>query len=132
MSSFNKSNLCCLVPTPTIGIVYDERPLEVGSSTVLNCTVTNYSITDFDVFINVTWSRSGMALSNDSDRVVISSLPEMTSRSVSQLTLSPLSASDDSITCSVTLHPATTNSFIEMSSMVLKHVTPIIKGTTLQ
>ena len=132
--SFLKISNCilyCLVPTPTIDIAYDERPLEVGSSTVLDCTVTNYSITDFDVFINVTWSRSGMALSNDSGRVVIFRLPEMTSRSISRLTVSPLSASDDDITCSANAYLAIPNPYIETSSTVSKHTQLNIEGTII-
>ena len=127
-----KFSLCsCLVPTPMINVAYDDGSLEVGSSTVLNCTVENYSIADFDVLINVTWSRSGIVLSNDSDRVIISNLHESLSLSISQLTLSPLSANDDNITCSASVHLATPNSFIEMSPTVSRHVQLTIEGTTI-
>ena len=110
-----------------IDIAHNEGSLEVGSSTVLNCTV---SISDFDVLINVIWSRSGIVLSNDSDRVIISNLYESLSASISQLTLSPLSANDDNITCSANVYLATPNSFIEMSSFVSKQVQLNIDGTT--
>ena len=125
---FNDS---CLVPTPMTDIAYDERSLEVGSSTALNCTVKNYSIADFDVLINFTWSRSGIVLSNDSDRVIISNLHEPLSTSISQLALSPLSANDDNITCSVNVYLATPNSFIEMSFSVSKQVQLNIEGTAI-
>ena len=114
-----------------IDVAYDENSLEIGSSTILNCTVTNYSIANFDVVINITWSRSGIVLSNDSDRVVISSLHESSLTFTSQLTLSPLSASDENITCSVNVHLATPNSFIKMTPTVSKQVQLTIEGTTL-
>jgi hypothetical protein len=114
-----------------ITVAYDESSLEVGSRTVLNCTVTNYSITDIDILVKITWSRSEIVLSNDTDRVDISSLHESLSTSISQLTLSPLSAYDDNITCSVKVYLATPNSFIEMSPTVSKHVQLTIEGTTV-
>ena len=115
-----------------IDVAYDEGSLEVGSSTVLNCTVKNYSIADFDVLVNVTWSRSGIVLFNDSDRVSISNLHESLSTSISQLALSPLSANDDNITCSASVHLATPNSFIEMSPTLSKHVQLTIEGSTMR
>ena len=110
-----------------IDVAYDESSLEVGSSTVLNCTVTNYSIDNFDASLNITWSRSGIVLSNDSDRVVILNI-EDSSTSTSQLTLSPLSANDDNITCSVNVELVTPNSFIEMTPTVSKQVQLTIEG----
>ena len=110
-----------------IDVAYDESSLEVGSSTVLNCTVTNYGITDFDASLNITWSGSGTDLSNDSDRVVILNIKD-SSTSTSQLTLSPLSASDDNITCSVNVELATPNSFIEMTPTVSKQVQLTVEG----
>ena len=115
-----------LVPTPIINDI-DESSLEVGSSIILNCIVTNYGITDIDVLINITWSRSGIVLSNDSDRVVILNI-EDSPTSISQLTLSPLSAIDDNITCSVNVELATPNSFIEMTPTVSKQVQLTIEG----
>ena len=111
-----------------INVAYNESSLEVGSSTVLSCTVTNYGITDSNASLNITWSRSGIVLSNDSDRVVISSLHEILSTSTSQLTLSPLSASDDNITCSVNVHLATPNPYIEVTPTVSKQVQLTIEG----
>ena len=111
-----------------IDVAYNEDSLEVGSSTVLNCTV---SISDFDVLINITWSRSGIVFSNDSDRVIISDLHESLSTSISQLTLSPLSANDDNITCSANVYLATPNSFIEISPTVSKHAQLTIEGSTM-
>ena len=115
------------MPTPMINVAYDESSLEVGSSTVLNCTVTNYSIANVDVVVNITWSRSGIDLSNDSDRVVILNIKD-SSTSISQLTLSPLSANDDNITCSVNVELATPNSFIEMTPTESKQVQLTIEG----
>ena len=123
-----KNLIYVIVPTPMIDIAYDESPLEVGFSTVLSCTVTNYGITDFDASLNVTWSRSGIVLSNDNDRVVISSLHQSLSASTSQLTLSPLSASDENITCSANVYLATPNSFIKMIPTVSKQVQLTIEG----
>ena len=123
--------MSCLVPTPIIDIAYDESSLEVGSSTVLNCTITNYGITDFDASLGITWSRYGIVLSNDSDRVVISSLHQSLSTSTSQLTLSPLNASDDNITCSVNVRLAIPNSFIEMTPTASKQVQLTIEGIIL-
>jgi translation initiation factor 6 (eIF-6) len=120
-----------LVPTPMIEVTYDNSSLEVGSSTVLNCTITYYSSTDIDILVNITWSRSGIVLSNDSDRVDISSLHESLSTSISQLTLSPLSAYDENITCSANVYLATPNSYIEMSPTVTKQVQLTIEGTTV-
>jgi hypothetical protein len=115
-----------------IDVTYDESFLEVGSSTVLNCTVKNYSIADSDILVNITWSRSGIQLSNDGhDRVDISSLHESLSTSISQLTLSPLSAYDDNITCSGNVYLATLNHFIEMSPTVSKQVQLTIEGTSI-
>ena len=132
MSFLNKSNLCsCLVPTPMIDIAYDDGSLEVGSSTVLNCTVKNYSIANFDVLVNVTWSRSGIMLSNDSDRVIISNLHESLLTPISHLTLSPLSANDDNITCSANVYLAMPNSFIEMSPTVSRLIQLIVEGSTM-
>ena len=121
------------MPAPIINVAYDESSLEVGSSTVLNCTVTNYGITDFDASLNITWSISGIVLSNDSDRVVISSLHQSLSTSTSQLTLSPLSASDDNITCSAKVHLATSNPYIdsEVTPTVSKQVQLTIEGTNV-
>ena len=113
-----------------IDVAYDESSLEVGFSTVLSCTVTNYSFTDFDASLDITWSRSGIDLSNDSDRVVILNI-EDSSTSTSQLTLSPLSANDDNITCSVNVELATPNSFIEMTPTVSKQVRLTIEGTNV-
>ena len=115
------------MPIPVIDAAYNERSLEVGSSIILSCTVTNYGIADIGILINFTWSRSGIVLSNDSDRVVILNI-EDSSTSTSQLTLSPLSANDDNITCSVNVELATRNSFIEMTPTVSKQVQLTIKG----
>ena len=114
-----------------INVAFDKHSLEVGSNTVLNCTVTNYGITDFNASLNITWSRSGIVLSDESDRVVISSLHQSLSTSTSQLTLSPLSASDDNITCSVNVKLATPNSFIKMTPTKSEQVQLTIEGTTL-
>ena len=117
------------MPTPIVNdiVVYNESSLDVGSSTILNCTVTNYGITDIDVLINITWSRSGIVLSNDSDRVIILNIKDSLT-STSQLTLSPPSANDENITCSVNVELATPNSFIEMTPTVSKQVQLIIEG----
>ena len=109
------------MPTPITDVAYDESPLEVGSSTVLNCTATNYIIADFDVSVYITWSISGTILSNDSDRVIMFNIKD-SSTSISQLTLSPLSANDDNITCSVNVCLAIPNSFIEMTPTASKQV----------
>ena len=109
------------MPTPITDVAYDESPLEVGSNTVLNCTVTNYSIANFDVSVYITWSISGAILSNDSDRVIILNIKD-SSTSTSQLTLSPLSANDENITCSVNVRLAILNSFIKMTPTVSKQV----------
>ena len=105
--------------------------LRVGSDTKLNCTVTNYNTLDLDISLHFTWSKSGVVLSNDSDRMTISNLHESFLTSISQLILSPLSANDDNITCSASVHLATPNSFIEMSPIVQKHVQLNIEGTTI-
>ena len=116
------------MPTPVINVAYNESSIEAGSSTVLDCTVTNYSIADFDVSVYITWSISGIILSNDSDRVIILNIKD-SSTSTSQLTLSPLSANDENITCSVNVYLATPNSFIEMTPTVSKQVQLTIEGT---
>ena len=113
-----------------IDIAYDESSLEVGFSTILSCTVTNYSFTDFDASLDITWSRSGIDLSNDSDRVVILNIKD-SSTSTSQLTLFPLSANDDNITCSVNVELVTPNFFIEMTPTVSKQVQLTIEGTNV-
>ena len=113
--------------TPVIDITY-ESPLEVGTSTVLECIVKDYSIDDSDVLVNVTWSISGIVLSIDSDIVIISNLNESLSTFVSQLTLSSLSANDDSITCSANTYLATPNPYIEMSPTVSEQVQLTIEG----
>ena len=125
ITGFIQNLICVTVSTPMIDVAYDESPLKVGFSTVLSCTVTNYSITDIDVLINITWSRSGIDLSNDSDKVVILNIKD-SSTSTSQLTLSPLSAGDENITCSANV--ATPNSFIEMTPTVSKQVQLTIEG----
>ena len=120
----------CHSATPIVNVAYNESSLKVGSSTILTCTITNYGITDFNASLNITWSRSGIVLSNDSDRVVISSLHQSLSASISQLTLS---SSNDNITCSVNVHLATLNpySFIEVTPTVSKQVQLTIEGTNV-
>ena len=118
------------MPTPEINVTYNGS-LEVGSSTVLVCKIKNYNITDFGVSVNVTWSRSGTVLSNDMNRVVIFNHYESLLTFISQLTLSPLSANDDNITCSAYVYTAMPKSFIEMSPTVSKHVQLNIEGSTI-
>ena len=120
-----------IVPTPKIDVAHYEGSLSIGSNTALNCTVENYSIADFDVSFNATWSRSRTVLSNNSDNVVILNFNESLSTFISQLTLSPLSANDENITCSVTVFLATPDSFIEISPTVSKHVQLTIEGTNI-
>ena len=117
-----------IVPTPKIGVAHNEGSLSVGSSTALNCTVKNYSIANYDVSFNVTWSRSGTILSNNSDRLVILNFNESLSTFTSQLILSPLSANDENITCTVIISPTIPNSFIEMSPTTLKQIQLNIEG----
>ena len=112
-----------------IDVVYDENSLEVGTRTVLECIVKDYSIDDSDVLVNVTWSISGIDLSNDSDIVIISNLNESLSTFISQLTLSPLSANDDSITCSANIYLAAPSPYIEMSPTVSEQVQLTIEGS---
>ena len=119
------------MPTPKIGVAHYEGSLSVGSSSALNCTVKNYSIADFDVSVDITWLRSGTILSNNNDRVIILNFNGSLSMFISQLTLSPLSANDENITCSVTVYLATPNSFIEISPSVSKHVQLTIEGTNI-
>lgn len=58
-----------------------------------------------------------MVLSNDSERVEISETFRLQSSSVSQLTLSPLSAEDENITCSATAYlPSSSPYSIENST----------------
>ena len=121
-----------IVPTPKIGVAHYEGSVSIGSSTALHCTVKNYTIADFDVSVNITWSRSGTILSNNSDRAVILNINGSLSTFISQLTLSPLSANDENITCTVTMYLTTSNSFIEISSTVSKHVQLTIEGTNTQ
>ena len=97
--------------------------LRVGSDSDLNCTLENYNIFDFNVFIFFTWSRS----SNNSERTFISSRHGLFT---SQLTLSPVSAKDKNITCSVSANLATPNPYVEMSPTASKHVQLNIEGTT--
>ena len=118
------------MPTPDIKVRYNGS-LEVGSSIVLVCKIKNYNITDFGVLVNVTWSKSGTVLSNDTNRVVISNHYESLLTFISQLTLSPLSANDDNITCSANVYIALPNSFIEMSATVSRHVQLNIEGSTM-
>ena len=119
-----------LVPTPRIDITYNGS-LSVGTNTILNCTVDNYSIADNDASMNFKWSRSGTVLSNDTDRVVISNLHEPPLTFISQLILSPLSASDANITCSATAYFATPVPFVGKSLTESKDVQLNIKGTTI-
>ena len=123
-------HLICLVPTPRINFTHGGS-LRVGSNTELNCSVENYNIFEFEVSVHFTWSRSGIVLSNDSDRIIISSLHWSVSTFTSQLTLSPLSANDANITCSASVHLPTPNTFIEKSPNVSKHVQLNIEGTTI-
>ena len=131
MSFLNKYIHIRIVPTPKISVAHYEGSLSIGSSTALHCTVKNYTIADFDVSVNVTWSRSGMILSNNSDRVIILNFKGSLSTFISQLTLSPLSANDENITCSVTVYLATPNSFIEISPTIPNHVQLTIEGTNI-
>ena len=121
----------CSVPTPRIDITYKDS-LSVGSNVILNCTVDNYSIVDYDIIsMNFKWSRSGKVLSNDTDRVVISDHHEPPSTFISQLTLFPLSASDTNIICSATAYLATPIPFVGRSHMELKDVQLNIEGTPI-
>ena len=103
--------------------------LTVGSDVELNCTVVNYNIFDFNASIHFNWSRSGIVLSNDSYRLVISRPHGSAYVFMSQLFLSPLSANDSNITCSASVYSATP--FIETSPTASKHVQLNIEGTTL-
>ena len=116
-----------------IDVVYDESSLEVGTSTVLECNVKDYSIDDSDVLVNVTWLISGIVLSNDSDIVIISNLNESLSTFISQLTLSTLSTSvnDENITCSANTYLAAPNPYIEMSPTVSKQLQLMVEGNII-
>ena len=105
--------------------------LTVGSDVELNCTVENYNIFYFNASIHFNWSRSGIVLSNDSYRLVISRPHRSAYVFMSQLFLSPLSANDSNITCSASVYSATLNPFIETSPTASKHVQLNIEGTTL-
>ena len=80
----------------------------------------DYTISDIDIGINITWLRMETALSNDYERVMISELYGSQSTFISQLILSPLSAKDTNITCSAMAYLVSPRPFINISSTELQ------------
>lgn len=114
------------MPTPQVAVTYDDTHV-AGSTITLTCTVNDYVFVGHNVSVNITWSRNNILL-GDNNRFMISEQSGSPSEFISNLTLSPLSAEDTNISCSVIVYLAMTNSFIVESPAGTKFVFLSVKG----
>ena len=98
------------VPPPDVSISVPNTTLYAGSTVNITCNVILESKIDVNVMLNVTWLQG--SANTTTNTTLIS--PPYTSSFTSILTLSPLSAGDNSITCLASILP------VEETSQFLK------------
>ena len=123
--------LYILVPPPNVSISIPDTKLFAGSTVNLTCHVMLIREIDIDVILNVTWFKEGTVIANKDDTEMIPSALLPSNSFTRILTVSPLSAIENNITCSAKVSPSDETSFIEESPIQSSSELLTIKSKSL-
>ena len=96
------------MPPPNVSVSSPNGTLYAGSTLNLTCSVTLLSEVDINVTVNITW-YSGTTILKTTN---LTTLPTTEATISDILSLSPLNAMDNNVTCSAKVSPTVMSPFV--------------------
>ena len=105
------------VPAPTINVMLPSSTLYAGTNLSVVCGISINAAVDSDIYVNVTWFNGSTLVSNERERVLVSSLAGTKPLFTSALLINPLIDVDNAanFTCQASIY--SDSIFIEQSNI---------------
>ena len=104
--------------TPSVTVTLSSSTSYAGTNLSVVCGISINTAVDSDIFVNVTWFNGSILTSNETERVLVSSLAGTKPSFTSTLMIDPLIDVDNAsnFTCRASVH--SDSEFIEQSDIV--------------